>query len=71
MLIIEVPDWAKIGNWVLVKDKWKIRGDDDNKWYPERILSYGYDGVFHQACCCPVYFTPFSEYGKTIKLKDD
>ena len=64
---INVPEWASIGNFVMVKDVECIRGKDQNKWYREKILGYGYDGIFHQATNCPVYYTRFSEYGKTIK----
>ena len=70
-LTIVLPHWARIGVWVLIKDVQRIRGDDSNHWYTEKIVGFGYDGVFHQACNCPVYYTKFSEYGKTIKLKEN
>lgn len=69
--IIVLPPWARIGVWVLIKDVQRIRGDDPNEWWSEKIVGFGYDGVFHQACNCPVYYTKFSEYGKTIKLKEE
>ena len=69
-MTIELPDWARIGMTVLIKDTNKVRGDDSNAWYTETIIAFGYDGVFHQAHNCPMYFTEFTEYGKTIKLKE-
>lgn len=69
-MTIELPDWARIGMTVLIKDTNKVRGDDSNAWYTETIVAFGYDGVFHQAHNCPMYFTEFTEYGKTIKLKE-
>lgn len=68
---IELPDWAIIGAKVLVKDTKMIRGVDPNEWYTERIVAFGYDGVFHQAHNCPMYFTKFNQYGKTIKLQGE
>ena len=43
-------------------------GLNPNEWYTERIVAFGYDGVFHQAHNCPMYFTKLNQYGKTIKL---
>ena len=65
--IIEVPEWANIDDYILVKDVDCIRGEDPQKWYKEKILGYGYDGIFHQATNCPVYYSKFSEYRITIK----
>ena len=70
-MIIELPDWARIGAEVLVKDTKMTRGDRPNDWYIEKIIAFGYDGVFHQAKNCPMYFTEFNQYGKTIKLKGE
>lgn len=64
-MTIEIPNWCKIGSHI----KWhapEITGDD---WVTEKIIAFGYDGFFHQAHNCPMYFTKFSEYGKTVKLK--
>jgi len=69
--IIKLPSWARIDAEILIKDVNMIRGADPEKWYPERITAFGYDGVFHQAHNCPEYYTKFSEYGKTIKLRDE
>ena len=69
-MTINLPDWARIGLTVLIKDEDCIRGDNPNDWYREEIIAFGYNGVFHQAHNCPIYFTEFSEYGKTIKLLD-
>jgi len=70
-MAIELPNWARIGAEVLVKDIWMIRGDNPKEWYVEKIIAFGYDGVFHQAHNCPMYFTEFNQYGKTIKLKGE
>lgn len=70
-ITIELPDWARIGVTVLVKDYDCIRGDNPEHWYREKIIAFGYDGVFHQAHNCPMYYTKFSEYNKTIKLKNN
>ena len=64
--IIELPDWAIIGKVILVKDVHYIRGENQS-WYKEKIVAFGENGIFHQASNCPMYFTPFSEWGKTIK----
>lgn len=64
---IELPDWAKIGATVLVKDVHLDRGDNPNAWYKETIISFGYDGVFVQTHNCPIYYYKFSDYGKIIK----
>ena len=64
---IEVPNWCKIGLYI----EWyapMITGK--TSWVREKIISYGYDGFFHQAPYCPVYFTKFSEYGKTVRLEE-
>lgn len=66
-MIIELPDWARIGETILVKDVRCDRGDNPNSWYEEEIVSFGYDGIFHQTEDSPEYFTKFSEWGKTIK----
>lgn len=67
MMTIEIPDWARIGKIIYVKDVKRDRGDDPNEWYKEYIIAYGYDGIFHQAHNCPLYYSKFSEYGKTIR----
>lgn len=70
-MIIEVPSWAGIGLMVYVKDVNCVRGDNPNNWFKERIISFGYDGVFTQAHNCPVYYTHFKDYGNKILSKDD
>ncbi len=62
-MTIEVPNWCIIGKFV----KWKAPHITGNEWVKEEILSYGIDGFFHGAHNCPVYYTKFSEYEKTIK----
>lgn len=62
-MIIEVPDWCIIGKFV----EWNEPDITGNEWVKEKILSYGRDGFFHQASYCPIYYTKFTEYGKTIR----
>lgn len=66
-MTIEVPKWAMIGKIIEVKDVDCIRGDNPHAWYKEKIIAYGLDGIFHQAFNCPVYYSRFSEYKKTIR----
>lgn len=63
-ILIEVPEWCRIGSYIEWNNP-RVTGMD---WVRERILSYGYDGFFHQGDNCPVYFTKFSEYGKTVRI---
>lgn len=64
---IEIPSWCKIGTRI----KWYNPDITGRDWVFERIISYGYDGFFHQAHNCPVYYTKFSEYGKTVRLEEE
>ena len=66
-MIIEIPDWCVIGKWI----EWNAPYITGNEWVDEKILSYGYDGFFHQGCNCPVYYTKFSEYGRTVRETKD
>lgn len=68
MKVIEVPEWAHIGNTVLVRDNECVRGDDPDRYYTERIIAYGDEGIFTQACNCPMYYYKFSCFGDIIKL---
>ncbi len=70
-MTIELPSWARIGLMVYVKDVNCIRGDNPNHWFRERIVAFGYDGVFHQAHNCPMYYSHFKDYGDKILLEDD
>ena len=65
-MIINVPEWAEIGNYVEIK-MW----DSDYekyRWFREQIISYGNDGFFHQAHNCPVYYNKFSDMGTKVRL---
>ena len=64
-MTIEVPDWCRIGVWV----EWHAPAVTGMDWVAEKIVAFGYDGFFHQGDNCPMYFTKFSEYGKTVRLK--
>ena len=63
-MIIEIPDWCKIGTLI----KWKAPHITGCNWVTEKIIAFGYDGFFHQSHNCPMYFTKFNEYGKTVKV---
>lgn len=62
-MILEIPDWCVIGKYI----KWRAPEITGNTQVEEKIISYGINGFFHQAHNCPVYFTEFKEYGKTVK----
>jgi len=63
-IIIEVPSWCTIGTWV----EWSCPSITGCKWVHEKIISYGYDGFYHQYPNCPIYYSKFSDLGKTIRL---
>lgn len=46
----------------------KIMGKE--RWFREKIISYGNDGFFHQDYDCPVYYNRFSDLGKSVRLCD-
>lgn len=43
-MIIEVPEWAEIGK--LIEFKMYDKNHGKQKWFREKIISYGNDGVF-------------------------
>lgn len=62
-MVITIPDWCTIGKII----EWHAPHLTDNKWVKEEIVGFGYNGFFHKWQNCPVYFTEFSEYGKTVR----
>ena len=66
-MIIEIPDWCVIGKTI----EWYAPHITGIEWVRDKIISFGYDGFFHQEHNCPVYYTNFSEYGKTVKEMKD
>lgn len=64
-MIIEIPDWCKIGAYI----EWDNPHLTGQRWVREKIIAYGNGGFFHQGANCPMYFTKFSEYGKTVRLE--
>ena len=64
-MVIEIPDWCKIGTFI----EWNAPRITGHNWVREKIVAFGYDGFFHQAQNCPMYFTEFDEYGKTVRLE--
>jgi hypothetical protein len=65
-MVIEIPDWCKIGTFI----EWDAPHITGYNWVREKIVAFGYDGFFHQAQNCPMYFTKFAEYGKTVRLEE-
>ena len=65
-MVINIPDWCTLGKII----QWNAPHITGNEWVNEEIIAFGYDGFFHQAHNCPMYFTKFSEYGKTIREKE-
>lgn len=63
-MTIEIPNWCRIGRYI----EWNAPQITGNPWVREEIIAFGYDGFFHQAHDCPLYFTEYSEYGKTVRL---
>lgn len=62
-MTIEIPDWCIVGKWV----EWKCPEVTGNEWVRERIISFTQDGFYHRDPNCPVYYSRFSDYGKTIR----
>lgn len=62
-MTISVPDWCLIGEYI----EWNNPIVTGEEWVREEIISYGYDGFFHQSHNCPVYYSKFDEYGKTVR----
>ena len=65
-MTIEIPDWCRIGLYI----QWHAPNLTGVEWVREKIVAFGYNGFFHQAHNCPMYFTEFSEYGKTVKVEE-
>lgn len=68
-MILEIPDWCKIGKYI----KFKMYDPDygEARWFIDKIISYSENGFFHQAHNCPVYHNKFSDYGVTVKEIED
>ena len=66
-MIIEIPNWCVIGKCI----EWHNPRTTGFDWVTERIVAYGYDGFFHESDNSPMYYSKFSEYGKTIREIDD
>lgn len=66
-MTLTIPDWCKIG----LQIEWKAPFLTGNEWVKETIIGYGYDGFFHQTHNCPLYYSRFTEFGKTIRLIPD
>ena len=61
-MTLTIPDWCRIGATV----EYQYR---PGEWVDEVVHSYGPDGFFHQAYGCPMYYSAYSEFGRTIRLK--
>lgn len=64
-MTIDIPDWCKVGAYI----KWDAPHITGQRWVRERIIGFRPNGFLHQSHNCPLYFTEFSEYGKTVKLE--
>lgn len=64
-MIIEIAEWCKIGR--TIEYKMFDPEYEELRWFEEKIISFGYDGFFHRAFGCPVYYSKFSDYGNTIR----
>lgn len=62
-MTIEIPNWCVIGKQI----EWHAPYITGNEWVTETIISYGMDGFFHREHNCPIYYSKFSEYGKTVR----
>ena len=62
-MTLTIPDWCRIGATV----EYQYR---PGEWVDEVVHSYGTDGFFHQAYGCPMDYSAYSEFGRTIRLKD-
>ena len=62
-MTLTIPDWCRIGATV----EYQYR---PGEWVDEVVHSYGTDGFFHQAYGRPMYYSAYSEFGRTIRLKD-
>ena len=62
-MTLTIPDWCRIG--ATVEHQYR-----PGEWVEEIVHSYGTDGFFHQAYGCPMYYSAYSEFGRTIRLKD-
>lgn len=60
-MIVTIPDWCRIGATV----EYEYR---PGEWVKEIIHSYGTDGFYHQAFGCPLYYSKYSEFGRTVRL---
>ncbi len=61
-MTLTIPDWCRIGATV----EYQYR---PGEWVEETVHSYGTDGFFHQAYGCPMYYSAYSDFGRTIRLK--
>lgn len=61
-MTLTIPDWCRIGATV----EYQYR---PGEWVEEIVHSYGTDGFFHQAYGCPMYYSAYSDFGRTIRLK--
>lgn len=64
-MIIEVPDWCKIGKYIEFKMYDPMYGE--TRWFKDKIIAYSERGFFHQAYGCPVYYHLFTDYGELVR----
>ena len=64
-MIIEVPDWCKIGKYIEFKMYDPTYGEA--RWFKDKIIAYSEKGFFHQGFYCPVYHHLFTDYGELVR----
>lgn len=64
MIKLNIPDWCAIGTEI----EWNAPEITGMEWVKEIVHSYDMQGFFHGAHDCPMYYTKFEEYGKTVRL---
>lgn len=60
-MTVTIPDWCCIGATV----EYEYR---PGEWVRETIHSYGTDGFYHQAYGCPMYYSKYTDLGRTVRL---
>ena len=60
-MTLTIPDWCWIGATV----EYQYR---PGEWVKEIIHSYGTDGFYHQAFGCPLYYSKYTDLGRTVRL---
>ena len=63
-MTINLPDWARIGLTVLIKDKDCIKGDNPNNWYRKKLLLLDMTEYFIKHIIAPYILLNFQNMEK-------